>query len=155
MSRRLLAVATLAVVAAACGGGSTSTATAPAITDTSDIHIFAASVEAAPADGGVAQVVAELHNASDAKDALVSVSCNCGGTATLFEPGASKPAASIALPSQKVVLFGPRGARIELSGLAQPLSVGSSVTLTFSFQNATPASATAAVQPPGSPSSAT
>ena len=155
MSRRLLAAVTLAVVAAACGSGSTSTATAPAITDVSDIHIFSASVEAAPAGGGIAQIVADLHNASDANDALVSVSCSCGGTATLFEPGASKQATSIALPSQKVVLFGPRGARIELSGLAQPLSAGSTVTLTFSFQTATPASATAAVQPAGSDSPAT
>jgi copper(I)-binding protein len=153
MNRRMVALVAIALAAAACNGSTTST-TSPAITD-SEVHIFAASVEAAPPSGGVAQVVADLHNASDAKDALVSVSCSCGGTATLFEPGATKPATSIALPSQKVVLFGPRGARIELSGLAQPLAVGSTVTLTFSFQTTTPASATAAVQPPGSPSPTT
>jgi copper(I)-binding protein len=154
MNRRFVAfiALALALVAAACGGSMTSTT--PPVTDVSDVHIFAASVEAAPPSGGVVQVVADLHNASDAKDALVSVSCSCGGTATLFEPGATKPATSIALPSQKVVLFGPRGARIELSGLAQPLAVGSTVGLTFSFQTAAPASATAAVQPPGSPSPA-
>lgn len=152
MSRRVTAVLVLAVVAAACGGGPTTSTATPVITDVSDVHIFAASVEAAPATGGVAQVVADLHNASDARDALVSVACSCGGTATLFEPGATKPATSIALPSQKVVLFGPRGTRIELSGLAQPLAAGSTVTLTFSFQTATPATATAAVKPPGSAS---
>jgi copper(I)-binding protein len=154
MSPRVLAV-TLVVVAVACGGGSTTTSATPVITDVSDVHIFAASVEAAPANGGVAQVVADVHNAADAKDALVSVSCSCGGTATLFEPGTTKPAPSIPLPSQKVVLFGPRGVRIELSDLAQPLPVGSTVILTFSFRTATPASATAAVQPPGSGSPTT
>jgi copper(I)-binding protein len=147
MRRRFFACTVLALVAAGCGGGSTTSA-ASAITDESDVHIFAASIEAAPSKGGVAQVVADLHNASDAKDALVSVACSCGGTATLFEPGATEPATSIPLPSQKVVLFGPRGARIELSGLAQPLTVGSTATLTFSFETTTPASATAAVQPP-------
>ena len=100
-------------------------------------------------------MVADLHNAGGSKDALVSVTCDCGGTATLFEPGATKPATSIALPSEKVVLFGPRGARIELSDLPQQLAVGSTVTLTFSFATATPASATAAVERPASPSSAT
>jgi len=154
MRRRVGACIALALAASACSGSTTSS-TAPAIVDQSNVHIFAASVEAAPASGGAAQVVADLHNASDAKDALVSVSCSCGGTATLFEPGAAKPASSIALPSQKVVLFGPRGARIELSGLGQPLTVGSTVTLTFSFETTTPASATAVVNAPGSPSAAT
>jgi len=154
MKLRLGAVIALALTAAACGGSTTSS-TSSAIAGDSDVHIFAASVEAASGDSGIAQVVADLHNASDAKDALVSVSCSCGGTATLFEPGATKPATSITLPSQKVVLFGPRGARIELSQLPQPLTVGSTVNLTFSFQTATPASATAAVQQPGSPSPAT
>jgi copper(I)-binding protein len=152
MKRRVGACIAL-TVAAACGGSATSS-TSPAIADASDVHVFAASVEAAPAAGGVAQVVADLHNASDAKDALVSVSCSCGGTATLFEPSAAKPATSIPLPSQKVVMFGPRGARIELSGLAQPLMAGSTVNLTFSFQTTTPAVATAVVQAPGSPSPA-
>ena len=141
----------LTLTAAACGGSTSSTSSA--IADMSDVHIFAASVEAR--SSGVAQVVADLHNASDAKDALVSVSCSCGGTAALFEPSATKAAASIALPPQKVVLFGPRGARIELSQLPQPLAVGATVNLTFSFQTATPASATATVQGPGSPSPAT
>jgi len=153
MKRRVGACVALALAASACGGSTTSS-TAPVIADVSDVHIFAASVEAAPT-GDVAQVVADLHNASNAKDAVVSVSCSCGGTAMLFEPGATKPAASIALPPQKVVLFGPRGARIELSGLSQPLSAGSTVNLMFSFQTAAPASATAAVRPPGSPSPAT
>ena len=148
MKLRLSAVIALALTAAACGGSTTSS-TSSAIADVSDVHIFAASVEAASGGSGIAQVVADLHNASDAKDALVSVSCSCGGTATLFEPDATKPATSIALPSQKVVLFGPRGARIELSGLAQPLTVGSTVNLTFSFETTTPASATAAVKAAG------
>jgi copper(I)-binding protein len=148
-----VALATLAVIGAACGGTTTSNA-GSAITDVSDVHIFAASVEA-PASHGIAQVVADLHNASDAKDELVGVSCSCGGSATLFEPGASKPTMAIPLPSQKVVLFGPRGARIQLSDLPSPLTVGSTVQLTFSFATATPTSATAAVQPPGSPSPAT
>ncbi|MFL5790642.1 MAG: copper chaperone PCu(A)C [Actinomycetota bacterium] len=152
--RRLVVFVALGLAAAACGGSTTSS-TASAIGDVSDVHIFAASVDAASGSGDVAQVVADLHNASDAKDALVSVSCSCGGTATLFEPGAGSPATSIALPPQKVVLFGPRGARIELSDLAQPLAVGSTVTLTFSFETATPTSATAAVQAPGRPSPAT
>jgi copper(I)-binding protein len=154
MKGRVGAWIALALAAAACGGSATSS-TAPAIVDESNVHVFAASVEAAPASGGAAQVVADLHNASDAKDALVLVSCSCGGTATLFEPGASKPTTSIALPSQKVVLFGPRGARIELSGLGQPLTLGSTVNLTFSFETTTPASATAVVKSPGSPSPAT
>ena len=150
MRLRLGAAIALTLTAAACGGSTRSTSSA--IADVSDVHIFAVSVEAP--SGGVAQVVADLHNASDAKDALVSVSCSCGGTAALFEPGATKPAGSIALPPQKVVLFGPRGARIELSQLPQPLTVGATVNLTFSFQTATPASATAAVQEPGTPSPA-
>jgi copper(I)-binding protein len=154
MKRRVGACIAITLAAVACGGSTTSI-TSSTITDVSDVHVFAASVEAAPAAGGLAQVVADLHNASDAKDALVSVSCSCGGTAALFEPGAAKPATSIPLPSQKVVLFGPRGARIELSGLAQPLTVGSTVNLTFSFQTTSPATATAAVQAPGSPSPAT
>ena len=153
MRRRAVAFLVLALTAGACSGSTTSS-TAPAIADVSDVHIFAASVEA-PAAGGAAQVVADLHNAGSTKDALVSASCSCGGTATLFEKGATKPTTSIALPSQKVVLFGPRGARIELSDLAQPLTVGSTVTLTFSFATAAPAMATAAVQPSGSPSPAT
>ena len=148
-----LALAALVLIGAACGGSTTSTS-GSAIADVSDVHIFAASVEA-PASDGIAQVVADLHNASDTKDELVAVSCSCGGTATLFEPGASKPTTAIALPSQKVVLFGPRGARIQLSDLPSPLTVGSTVQLTFSFATATPTSATAAVQPPGSPSPAT
>jgi copper(I)-binding protein len=148
-----LAVAVLVLIGAACGG-STSSSAGSAITDVSDVHIFAASVEA-PASDGVAQVVADLHNASDTKDELVAVSCSCGGTLTLFEPNASKPTTAISLPPQKVVLFGPRGARIQLSDLPSPLTVGSTVQLTFSFAAATPATATAAVQPPGSPSPAT
>jgi len=148
-----LALAALVLIGAACGGSTTSTS-GSAITDVSDVHIFAASVEA-PSSDGIAQVVADLHNASDTKDELVAVSCSCGGTATLFEPGASKPTTAIALPSQKVVLFGPRGARIQLSDLPSPLTVGSTVQLTFSFATGTPTSATAAVQPPGSPSPAT
>jgi copper(I)-binding protein len=154
MKRRVGACIALALTAAACGGSATSS-TSPTIVDESNVHVFAASVEAAPASGGAAQVVADLHNASDAKDALVSVSCSCGGTATLFEQGATTPATSIALPSQKVVLFGPRGARIELSGLGQPLTVGSTVDVTFSFETATPALATAVVKSPGTPSPAT
>jgi copper(I)-binding protein len=153
MRRRVLALTMLALAATACGGGSTTNSTS-AIADVSDVHVFAATVEAPSNDGG-AQVVADLHNASDTKDALVSVSCSCGGTATLFEPGATKPATSIAIPAQKVVPFGPKGARIELSGLEQPLAVGSTVNLTFSFQTTTPTSATAAVEPPGSASPAT
>jgi len=152
MKRRVGAIIALALTAAACGGSTSSTSSA--IADSSDVHIFAATVEAPSDGGGVAQVVADLHNASDTKDALVSVSCSCGGTATLFEPGGSKPATSITLPPQKVVLFGPRGARIELSQLPQALTLGSTVTLTFSFESATPASAVAAVQQPGSPSPA-
>jgi copper(I)-binding protein len=148
-----LALAALILIGAACGGSTTSTS-GSAITDVSDVHIFAASVEA-PSSDGIAQVVADLHNASDTKDELVAVSCSCGGTATLFEPGASKATTAIPLPSQKVVLFGPRGARIQLSDLPSPLTVGSTVQLTFSFATATPTSATAAVQPPGSPSPAT
>ena len=148
-----LALAALVLIGAACGGSTTSSS-GSAITDVSDVHIFAASVEA-PASHGIAQVVADLHNASDTKDELVAVSCSCGGTATLFDPGASKPATAIPLPSQKVVLFGPRGARIQLSDLPSPLTVGSTVQLTFSFATATPTSATAAVQHPGSPSPAT
>jgi copper(I)-binding protein len=148
-----LALAALILIGAACGGSTTSTS-GSAITDVSDVHIFAASVEA-PSSDGIAQVVADLHNASDTKDELVAVSCSCGGTATLFEPGASKSTTAIPLPSQKVVLFGPRGARIQLSDLPSPLTVGSTVQLTFSFATATPTSATAAVQPPGSPSPAT
>ena len=148
-----VALAVLVMVGAACGGPTTSSS-GSAITDVSDVHIFAASVEA-PASHGIAQVVADLHNASDTKDALVAVSCSCGGTATLFDQGASKPATAIPLPSQKVVLFGPRGARIQLSDLPSPLTVGSTVQLTFSFATATQTTATAAVQPPGSPSPAT
>jgi copper(I)-binding protein len=154
MRRRLAALAMLAVAAAACGGSTTSSSSPAAITEDSEIHVFAANVEA-PASDGIAQVVADLHNAADAKDGLVSVSCSCGGTATLFEPGATKPTASITLPPQKVVLFGPRGARIELSDLARPLTVGSTVTLTFSFSNAAPTSATAAVERAAGPLPAT
>ncbi len=154
MKRLLMGmVAALGLTAAACGGSATSS-TAAAITDVSDIHIFAASVQA-PTSDGIAQVVADLHNAADTRDDLVSVSCSCGGAATLFEPGAPKPATAIPLPSQKVVLFGPRGARIQLSDLPSRLGVGSTVQLTFSFANATPATATAAVQPPDSASPAT
>jgi copper(I)-binding protein len=149
---RRVVVALVIVVGASCGGGSSSPSTPSAIADLSDIHVFAASVE--PGTGGVAQVVADLHNAADAKDALVSVSCSCGGTATLYEDGATKPTSSIALPSQKVVLFGPMGARIQLTDLAQPLSSLTTVDLTFSFTNAAPTSATAAIQAPGSPSPA-
>jgi copper(I)-binding protein len=146
MKPRVGALVVLASIAVACGSTTSSTSPA-AITDVSDIHIFAASIEA-PGSDGVAQVVADLHNAADTKDSLVSVSCSCGGTATLYEPGASKPATSIALPSQKVVLFGPRGVRIELTDPSQPLTAGSTVTLTFSFATATPTSAVAAVEPP-------
>jgi copper(I)-binding protein len=154
MTRRVaVALVLVVVVAAACGGSSSSSFTSPAIADVSDIHVFAASVE--PGSGGVAQVVADLHNAADAKDALVSVSCSCGSTATLYEDGATKPASSIALPSQKVVLFGPKGARIQLTDSAQPLSTLTTVTLTFSFANAQPTTATAAIQAPGSPSPTT
>lgn len=154
MSRRLgVAVLVLGLAAAACSETTTSSAPS-ATTAVSDIHIFAASVEA-PASGGVAQVVADLHNASDAKDELVSVSCSCGGTATLFAPGATKPTNGIPLPSQKVVLFGPRGARIELSDLSPQPAAGSTVQLTFSFAHATPTTATAAVQPAGTPSPTT
>jgi len=153
MTLRAGALVVIAIVATACGS-TTSTTSPAAITDTSDIHVFSASVEA-PASGGVAQVVADLHNAADTKDGLVSVSCSCGGTVTLYEPGATKPATSIPLPSQKVVLFGPRGVRIELSDPSQPLTAGSTVTLTFSFATATPTSATAAVEGPSKASSGT
>ena len=147
MTRRV-AVALALVFAASCGGGSSSPLAPSPIADDSDIHVFAASVEA----GGVAEVVADLHNAADAKDALVSVSCSCGGTAALYEQGTTKPTSSIALPSQKVVLFGPKGARIQLTDLAQPLSSLTTVDLTFSFANAAPTTATAAIQGAGSPS---
>jgi copper(I)-binding protein len=150
---RPVAVALVLVFAASCGGGSSSSFTPSSIADISDIHVFAASVE--PGTGGVAQVVADLHNAADAKDALVSVSCSCGGTATLYDEGATKPATSIALPSQKVVLFGPKGARIQLTDLAQPLASLTTVDLTFSFTTAAPTTATAAIQSPESPSAAT
>ena len=151
MTRR--AAVALVLLAASCGGGSSSPSIPSAIADVSDIHVFAASVE--PGTGGVAEVVADLHNAADAKDALVSVSCSCGGTAALYEEGAAKPTSSIALPSQKVVLFGPKGARIQLTDLAQPLSSLTTVDLTFSFANAAPTTATAAIQGAGSPSPAT
>ena len=152
MTPRVGALLVLALVVVACGSTTNSTSPA-AITEVSDIHVFSASVQA-PAAGGTAQVVADLHNAADAKDALVSVSCSCGGTAALFEPGATQPSTSIPLPSQKVVLFGPRGVRIELSDTTQPLTVGSTVTLTFSFARATPTSATAEVERPAGPSAA-
>jgi copper(I)-binding protein len=151
MTRRV-AVALVLVFAASCGGGSSSPFTPSSIADFSDIHIFSASVE--HGTDGIAQVVADLHNAADAKDALVSVSCSCGGTATLYEAGATKPTSSIALPSQKVVLFGPKGDRIQLTDLAQPLASLTTVELTFSFANAAPTTATAAIQAPGSPSPA-
>src|SRR5262249_19797563 len=94
MTRRLIAAAVLTIVAVACRGSDTPT-TSPATADVSDVHTFAASVEAPASNAGVAQVVADLHNAGDAKDELVSVSCSCGGTATLFEPNATKPTTSI------------------------------------------------------------
>jgi copper(I)-binding protein len=154
MTRRAaLALAVVLVFAASCGGGSSSPSTPSAIADGSGIHVFAASVESGT--GGVAQVVADLHNAADTKDALVSVSCSCGGTAALYEQGATKPTSSIALPSQKVVLFGPKGNRIQLTDLAQPLSSLTTVDLTFSFTNAAPTTATAAIQIPESASPAT
>jgi hypothetical protein len=56
-----------------------------------------------------------LRIADHAKDALVSVSCSCGGTATLYEEGA-QATTSIALLSQKVALFRPKG-RIQLTDL--------------------------------------
>jgi copper(I)-binding protein len=149
MTRRV-AVALVLMFAASCGGGSSSPLAPSPIADVSDIHVFAASVEAGA--GSVAEVVADLHNAADAKDALVSVSCSCGGTAALYEQGATKPTSSIALPSQKVVLFGPKGARFQLTDLAQPLSSLTTVDLTFSFANAAPTTATAAIQGAGSPS---
>jgi copper(I)-binding protein len=153
MMRRVVVVL-LFVLAVSCGEGSSSpSAPPPSMADVSDIHVFAASVE--PGTGAVAQVVADLHNAADAKDALVSVSCSCGGTAALYEEGTTKPTSSIALPPQKVTLFGPKGARIQLTDLAQPLSSLTTVDLTFSFAHAAPTTATAAIQGPGSPSPTT
>ena len=139
MSRRALLAAVLAVLAAACTRGSAATSAPPSI-DTSDIHVFSAAVT--PAAGDTALVALALHNAAKKPDRLVSVACSCAASAAIR----GAPAAGVALPPDKIVILGPGGPRIVLSGLTGPLTPGATATIELTFANAAPTSTVAEVK---------
>jgi copper(I)-binding protein len=139
MNRRLLGAAMLAVLAVACSGASaTSSATSPI--DTSDIHVFSAAVT--PGPDGTAVVALALHNAAATPDRLVRVSCTCAASAEIL----GAPAAGVVLAPDKIVILGPGGPRIVLSGLTAPLSPGGTATIELSFAHSAPTTTVAEVK---------
>lgn len=139
MSRRALGAALFAVLAVACSGASATSSATPPI-DTSDIHVFSAAVT--PGPDGTALVALALHNAARKPDRLVAVSCTCAASAEVR----GAPAAGVVLAPDKIVILGPGGPRIVLSGLTAPLSPGGTATIELTFANAAPATTVAEVK---------
>jgi copper(I)-binding protein len=142
MNRRVLGaamLAVLAVLAVACSGAS-ATSSAPPPIDTSDIHVFSAAVT--PGPDGTAVVALALHNAATKPDRLVRVSCTCATSAQILDA----PAAGVVLAPDKIVILGPGGPRIVLSGLTAPLSPGGTATIELTFAKAAPTTTVAEVK---------
>jgi len=153
---RRLAVLAIAGVLSACGGASSSSLpTDLSGTPTSEIHVLSPTVM--PESGGSADADLALHNAGADPDRLVGVSCTCATAAEIHggsAAGDAGPVDSISLPPDKAVFFGPGGPHIVLLGLTQPLAAGDTVTLSFTFEIADPASAIATVVAAKTPSPA-
>ena len=56
------------------------------------------------------------------------------------------PAAGVVLPPDKIVILGPGGPHIVLSGLTAPLTPGGTATIELTFANAAPTSTVAEVK---------
>jgi len=136
---RATAIAALLLLTAACGGGTTTTAGRSSTELPSLVHVFSAS--AATAGGGTIVVTMAVHNAASTADRLLSVTCTCSGTAAIVRPSGSGtvPVKAVALPSNEVVLMGPHGPHVVLSGVSPAPPAGSTLTLQLHFAHASPA----------------
>ncbi len=153
--RHALALAgVLGLLLSACGGGSSSTLPTglPAVAE-SDVHVLAPT--AIPEGAHSADLALALHNAGTTRDRLLGVSCTCSTSAEIHGgsgAGDTGPVDSVPLPAEKAVFFGPSGPEIVLLGLAAPLQVGETVTVSFTFETAAPTAADAIVVAAKTPS---
>jgi copper(I)-binding protein len=105
----------------------------------------------------MAELALALHNAGTTRDRLLEVSCTCAAGAEIHggsDAGDTGPVDSIPLPADKAVFFGPGGPHIVLLGITEPLQVGEAVTVSFTFETATPSTADAIVVAAKTPSPA-
>lgn len=128
----LLAVPALVVLTACGGGGTTSSSTGLAGLPP-EVHVIAATVT--PSGEGTAVVAFAAHNAGSATDRLTGVTCECGGSATILQ-GGSTAVDGIDIAPDENHIFEPGGDVVNLQGLTAPLTSGTYVGLTLTFQNA-------------------
>lgn len=158
MSTRLaLALASvIALLLSACRGESSSSpSTELPAAAVSDVHALAPTVT--PEGTHTAELALALHNAGTTRDRLLEVSCTCAAGAEIHggsDAGDTGPVDSIPLPADKAVFFGPGGPHIVLLGITEPLQVGEAVTVSFTFETATPSTADAIVVAAKTPSPA-
>ena len=156
-TRRALALAgVIGHILSACGGGSSSSpSTGLPTTAVSDVHALAPTVTAEGIHS--ADLALALHNAGTTRDRLLGISCTCAMGAEIHGgsgAGDTDPVDSIPLPADKAVFFGPGGPHIVLLGITEPLQVGEAVTVSFTFETATPTTADAIVVAAKTPSPA-
>jgi len=154
-ARRLAVLATIGLLTACGGGSSTSLPTDLSGTPSAEVHVLSPTI--VPESGGTADADLALHNAGAVRDRLIGVSCTCATAAEIHggsAAGDTGPVDSIPLPPEKAVFFGPGGPHIVLLGLTQPLVAGDTVTLSFTFEIADPASTIATVVAAKTPSPA-
>ena len=149
--RALALVGVIGLMLTACGGASSSSpSTGLPATAESDVHALALTVT--PDGSHTADLALALHNAGTTRDRLLAVSCTCATNAEIRGDGG--PLDSVTLPANKAVFFGPDGPQIVLLGIAAPLQVGDSVTVSFTFGTAAPITADAMVVAAKTPSPA-
>jgi copper(I)-binding protein len=156
-TRLALALASvIALLLSACRGESSSSpSTELPAAAVSDVHALAPTVT--PEGTHTAELALALHNAGTTRDRLLEVSCTCAAGAEIHggsDAGDTGPVDSIPLPADKAVFFGPGGPHIVLLGITEPLQVGEAVTVSFTFETATPSTADAIVVAAKTPSPA-
>jgi copper(I)-binding protein len=130
--RLLLLLLPLGLAATACGGSDgSSTSTGGLDEQPPIVHVTGATVT--PAADGTAIVVFGAHNAGAQTDRLLAVVCDCGGTATLLD-AEGEPSDGVPIAPEETVFLGPGSAIVELDGVEGPLTPGSFVGLTVTFE---------------------
>jgi copper(I)-binding protein len=143
LARSLVPV--LLVAAVACGGSSSAAGVPTQLP--SIVHVFSSSYDSTGPDR--ARITMAMHNAATSDDRLESVTCSCMATVRIVAPQPSgvgtDPVRSVDLPPNDVVLMGPHGPHVILTGLTPVPAAGSTITLELHFAHATPATTVVAV----------
>jgi periplasmic copper chaperone A len=134
------ALATLALVAAACGSDDGGTPAGETGMNEDTIHV--ADIWARSPSRDVAAVYFTAHNGAEEADRLVAVSTPAAGRAEMHETvevGGQmqmSPVDSIEIGPDEEVVFEPGGYHVMLFDLTAPLEVGNMIDVTLTFENA-------------------